>query len=302
VDGAAGGILSSGRFAIASTESFITTAKHTEQDVRGAKEMGGATMEQGQILIVGLGEVGLALASVIERRRPVLRHDLERREFSGQIEVMHICIPFQREQQFEDQVVSYMERFRPRLTVINSTVKPGTTRSIIQRTTLPIAYSPVRGKHAHMADDLVRYVKYIAADSSEAAGEASAHYQAIGMRTRVVNNLEALEVAKLAETTNFGVLIAFAQELNRYAGKVGGDYEQILAFFSEIDFLPSTRYFPGFIGGHCVIPNIHLLLKTQNSPLLKAVLDSNAMRAQELQIESKDSDLSSASPQHAEGA
>lgn len=253
-------------------------------------------MEQGQVLIVGLGEVGSALASVIERRVPVLRHDLERREFSGRINVMHICIPFQSKRQFEGQVVGYIERFRPHLTIVNSTVRPGTTRSIAQRVKMPVAYSPVRGKHAHMADDLVRYVKYIAAEVPEIALRAVAHYEAMGIKTRVIKKLETLEVAKLAETTYFGVLIAFAQELNRYAKRVEGDYEEMLNFFEEVDFLPRTRYFPGFIGGHCVIPNIHLLLKTQNSLLLKAVLDSNALRAQELQTEGKDGDLEGATP------
>ena len=40
-------------------------------------------MEHGETLIVGLGEVGAALAEVIERRSPVLRHDIEPREFDA---------------------------------------------------------------------------------------------------------------------------------------------------------------------------------------------------------------------------
>ena len=42
---------------------------------------------------------------------------------------------------------------------------------------------------------------------------------------------ETLELAKLAETTYFGVLIAFAQELNRYAATVGANYERGRALF-----------------------------------------------------------------------
>ena len=37
------------------------------------------------------------------------------------------------------------------------------------------------------------------------------------MKTRLIEAPETLELAKLAETTYFGVIIAFAQELNRYA-------------------------------------------------------------------------------------
>ncbi|MGH7917362.1 MAG: hypothetical protein ACREQE_07825, partial [Candidatus Binataceae bacterium] len=94
--------------------------------------------------------------------------------------------------------------------------------------------------------------------------------------------VETLELAKLAETSYFGVMIAFAQELNRYAEIVGADYAEAIDFFEEVDFLPRTRYFPGFIGGHCVIPNIHLLKQVQSMGLFDAVLDSNERRAAEL--------------------
>jgi UDP-N-acetyl-D-mannosaminuronate dehydrogenase len=99
--------------------------------------------------------------------------------------------------------------------------------------------------------------------------------------------LETLELAKLGETTYFGVLIAFAQELNRYASRVDGDYAEALDFFEEVDFLPNTKYFPGFIGGHCVIPNIDLMRTIAASPMLEAVLESNRRRVEELSNEAK---------------
>jgi UDP-glucose 6-dehydrogenase len=240
-------------------------------------------VEHGQTLIVGLGEVGAALAEVIERRRPVLRHDLEPRSFDQPIDVMHICIPYRAREEFEDAVCGYIERFRPRLTIINSTVLPGTTCAIARRAGAPVAYSPVRGKHARMTQDLLRYVKYVAAADPKAAQRACQHFQEAGMKTGAMSRPEALELAKLAETTYFGVLIAFAQELNRFAQQAGAEYDEIIGFFEEVDFLPRSRYFPGFIGGHCVIPNIQLLRKLRESPLLNAVVESNAQRARELE-------------------
>jgi len=44
----------------------------------------------------------------------------------------------------------------------------------------------------------------------------------------------------------------------------------------------ASRYFPGFIGGHCVIPNIDLLLKIRDSQILRAVLDRTRNAANEL--------------------
>ena len=84
--------------------------------------------------MVGLGEVGGALAQVLERTNPgVLRHDLEPREFSDPVGVMHICIPYQSHQQFEAATLEYITRFQPELTIINSTVVPGTTRRIARQ-------------------------------------------------------------------------------------------------------------------------------------------------------------------------
>ena len=65
------------------------------------------------------------------------------------------------------------------------------------------------------------------------------------MKTRKLEKPETLEVAKLGETTYFGVIIAWAQEFNRYVQRAGGDYEEATEFFEEVGFLPRQRYFPG---------------------------------------------------------
>jgi UDP-N-acetyl-D-mannosaminuronate dehydrogenase len=243
--------------------------------------------KKGKTLVVGLGEVGGALAEVLERTGPVLKHDLQPRDFSDPVEVMHLCVPFTRQDRFEEIALSYMERFKPALTIVNSTVLPGTTPAIAQRSGRPTVYSPVRGKHVRMVLDLLRYKKFVAAGDRETARRAQEHFRQAAIQTELMDRPETLELAKLAETTYFGVLIAFAQDLNRYAAATGADYEQAVRFFEEVDFLPRTPYFPGFIGGHCVIPNINLLRRIADSPLLEAVLDSNRRRAEEVQCDQR---------------
>jgi UDP-N-acetyl-D-mannosaminuronate dehydrogenase len=240
-------------------------------------------MPKARTLVVGLGEVGGALAAVLDRKETVLRHDLDRVKIEEPIGTMHICLPFQSPHQFETVALGYISRFKPALTIINSTVLPGTTRSIAEQSRGAVAYSPVRGTHVRMEQDLLHYFKYVAAPARADAASAEAHFQAAGMKTRRMTEVESLELAKLAETTYFGVCIAFAQEMNRYAERVGGDYSEAVDFFEEVDFLPRQRYFPGFIGGHCVIPNIKLLLQIAPSPALEALLDSNEQRAIELE-------------------
>jgi UDP-N-acetyl-D-mannosaminuronate dehydrogenase len=236
----------------------------------------------GKTLVVGVGEVGEPLAQVLERHAPVLRLDLEPRDFADQIGVMHICFPFRNSAEFTTAAVGYIRRFDPALTIINSTVTPGTTVAVARAAGRPICYSPVRGKHTQMAKALLHYAKFVAGTDARAVDGAIEHFNAAGMKTRRLSTPETLELGKLAETTYFGLCIAFAQELNRYAQATGANYDEAVHFFEEVEFLPRQTYFPGFIGGHCVIPNIHLLLKVARSPLLEAMLDSNRHRAEEI--------------------
>ena len=254
-------------------------------------------MKQAKTLVVGIGEVGAALADVLEQTQPVLRLDLEPQDFHQRIGVMHLCIPYQSTTQFQEAATSYIQRFEPALTIVNSTVVPGTVRAIAERTNIRVAYSPVRGKHRRMAADLLKYTKCVAAPEPEVAQRAEEHFRAAGMTTRQYSTVETLELAKLAETTYFGVLIAFAQELNRLAVKVDGDYTEVTEFFREVEFLPRTQYFPGWIGGHCVIPNIKLLNEVAPSVLFQAVLDSNDQRAAELAEAASSQDCPSLEPE-----
>lgn len=242
-------------------------------------------MESGITLVVGVGEVGGALAQVLEHSHRVARVDLAPAALTDPVEIMHICFPFTSRSQFESAVRGYIRRFQPQLTIINSTVLPHTTRNLVKATGARIAYSPVRGKHARMTQELLHYTKFISAIDEAAAVMASEHFVAAGMKTRRIDAPETLELAKLFETTYFGVIIAFAQELNRYAQTVDADYDEAVTFFEEVEFLPRTRYYPGFIGGHCVIPNIKLLLQLSPAALLEAVLRSNDLKALEMRPE-----------------
>jgi hypothetical protein len=94
----------------------------------------------------------------------------------------------------------------------------------------------------------------------------------------VLSAPEATELAKLTETTYFGVLIAWAQELERYCDQAGQDYSEVSSFYDEIKFFPPIKYFPGVIGGHCVMPNIEILSRFQDSALLRAVKLSNQQK------------------------
>ena len=74
-----------------------------------------------------------------------------------------MCYPFEIKD-FIGETARYIELFKPRLTVINSTVAVGTTRAVAERTGAALAHSPVRGKHVRMLEELQSYVKFIGPD------------------------------------------------------------------------------------------------------------------------------------------
>lgn len=229
------------------------------------------------ILVIGLGEVGTPLLEVIRKHYEAIGIDLEPPQIEGDCQVMHICYPFEIND-FVGESIKYINNYRPELTIINSTVAPGTTRSIYQATGAPIVHSPVRGKHFKMAQELTHYQKFIGGIDDASSQFAARHFEAIGMKTKILASPEATELAKLTETTYFGLLIAWAQEVERYCDQFGLDYDDIVSFYEEIKFFPPVKYFPGVTGGHCIMPNIKILKTVVNSKMLDVIEQSNDMK------------------------
>ncbi|HXN22389.1 MAG TPA: hypothetical protein VOA41_06565 [Candidatus Dormibacteraeota bacterium] len=228
-----------------------------------------------QIVVVGLGEVGKPLLELVSQHYRASGVDIAPpQERVEKVDVLHVCYPFAIKD-FVGETARYIELFKPALTIINSTVAVGTTRAIAERTGAAVVYSPVRGKHVRMLEDLRHYVKFIGPIDPAAGQKATAHFQSLGLKTKLLSSPEATELAKLTETTYFGLLIAWAQEVERYCDQWDQPYDEVASFWEEIKYLPPVTYFPGIIGGHCVLPNIEILSKFDHSPVLKAIQDSN---------------------------
>lgn len=231
--------------------------------------------EENSVVVVGLGEVGRPLFELLSKHYDVIGVDITLPPGPlGKVDVLHVCYPFEIKD-FVGETVRYIELFKPTLTIIHSTVAIGTTRAIAQRTGAAMAHSPVRGKHVRMLEELRTYTKFVGAMDPVSGKHAAEHFESAGLKTRILSAPEATELAKLTETTYFGLLIAWAQEVERYCDQVGQSYEEIISFYEEISFFPATKFFPGIIGGHCVMPNIEILRKFDDSSLLRAIQASN---------------------------
>jgi UDP-N-acetyl-D-mannosaminuronate dehydrogenase len=234
---------------------------------------------KGSVLVIGLGEVGKPLLELISERHNTVGVDLKPVEIEGECVIMHICYSFHVDD-FVGQTVHYIQKYRPRLTIIDSTVAPGTTRAIYQASSAPIVHSPVRGRHVRMKKDMLYYTKYIGGIEQEFGQAAAEHFQSIGMKTKILSSPEATELAKLTETTYRAVLVAWAQEVERYCDRYSLDYDEVVSFYDEINHFPPVRYFPGVIGGHCLMPNIEILKTVFDSRILEAIEYSNKLKVE----------------------
>jgi len=131
----------------------------------------------------------------------------------------------------------------------------------------PIIYSATRGTHKRMLYDLKRYTKFFAIEknaprSKWAVLEYSKLMKKCGVKTKKMSDPVTLELAKIiVDTSYYGWLINYAQLSNIVATKYNVNYEEMWSFSDEIHKFLGNRpkMFPGFIGGHCVIPNLKLI-------------------------------------------
>jgi UDP-N-acetyl-D-mannosaminuronate dehydrogenase len=235
-------------------------------------------MSTEKVIVVGLGEVGQPLLHILERSYRCVGIDVKPVELNAECGVLHVCYPYQIED-FVGTTVEYIRKYRPRLTIINSTIAIGTTREVQGRVECGVVYSPVRGKHARMEQEMLSYQKFVVGCDAEATAQAAEHFKGAGFKIATFPNPEAGELSKLIETTWLGVLVGWAQDIERMADECGVSYGNVDEFVKEIGYLPAG-VFPGYIGGHCVMPNIAILRRRFASRFLEAVVASNESKGE----------------------
>ena len=238
-------------------------------------------------LVVGLGEIGNPILSILSNKYLTVGRDIEAVDMNGVIDVLHICYPFEIDD-FVGTTVSYIQEYDPQLTIIHSTVAPGTTMRVFDRIGGLVSYSPVRGKHAKMRQELLGYTKFVAGTTSTASELAKKHLEGAGFRVKMYTSCEALETAKLIETTYFGLLISWAQEVERFCVEIGAEFDEVMMITEDINYLPPVVFQPGYIGGHCVIPNTYLLEKVRHSPFIDLMRSSNEQKREQWVREGRD--------------
>ena len=255
-------------------------------------------MPREKVLVVGLGEVGRALFELLKESGKfyVYGFDIDEgkmRSIVGDVklpkvfDVMHVCYPCSDQENFVKVTVDYMRRFKPKLTIIDSTVAPGTTQKIFEETRSLVVHSPVRGMHKSleaMKRDIMFWSKYVGGATPEAAELAKRHFEELGLRVKVLRSPVETELAKLFETIYRAWMIACFHEMHRISRHFGADFDEVVDMIEDIHRVHFNKplHYPGVIGGHCLIPNTELLLKAYDSEFLRLILKSNEQRKKEI--------------------
>ena len=233
-------------------------------------------MRKQSIGIIGYGEIGKAIARFYDNPRI---KDLDRNDGLWGIDILHICFPYSRH--FVKIVKREIAEIKPNLTIIHSTVAPGTTKKIGGQ----VVHSPIRGTHPDLYEGIKTFIKYVGADDKRAARHARRHLRGLGIPSKTFMPSETTEVGKLLSTAYYGLCIAFHGEAQRLCQKYGVDFSQAMTDFNKTynrdwpklgrpEVIRPILYPPenNRIGGHCIIANAKLLKKYFKSKALDLIL------------------------------
>ena len=201
-------------------------------------------------LIIGAGEVGKGLHKVIGGKI------MDKEPVKGEFDIIHICFPYSKN--FSLEVTKYQLMFKPKFTVIHSTVPIGTSKK------LKAIHSPIRGVHPYLAKGIKTFVKYVGGTGAEIIGK---FFKDKGMKVRIVADSDTTEALKLWDTTQYGAMILLNKEIFNWCKENKVDFDIIYTEANKTYnegyvklgrpevVRPHLKYTDGKIGGHCVYQN-----------------------------------------------
>lgn len=230
--------------------------------------------------IIGLGEVGSALFAILKNHYEVKWFEKDSDPHYG-TEIMHVCIPWSDE--FLSIVKRYADIQQPTYIVNHSSVPVGTTEELYKLVKVPCFHSPVRGQHPDMTLGILNYVKYIGYWRADPAilEQVCQYFEKAGIKTKAINGTKTTELMKLLELCRYGTYIAFAKEQESICKHFGIDYDVAVKDYegtrsdgllrlNRPDLVQPLLYpFKDYVGGHCTVEDMEIMLGQLNTPLLR---------------------------------
>ena len=160
-------------------------------------------------VVAGIGEIGKPILKLLSKQNITVGFDLnpnlmDQRKFEKyknlQTSFLHIAIPVTNK--FTSNILQLYKKFNPECIVIHSTIKPGTTKKLQRKLSVPVIYSATRGVHKRMIHDLKRYTKFFAISKNAPRDKwASSRFVKLmkecDIKTKKMSKPETLEFAKI---------------------------------------------------------------------------------------------------------
>ena len=233
-------------------------------------------------IVLGMGEVGETLFHLLEERNiDSIGIDVDsskcknysKNDHIKNPEYLHVCLPGELSE-FMDITLNWINKIDGlEVVLVHSTVKPGTTKKIQEKSKIPVLFSPVRGVHKRFLDDIKKYTKFISSDEENIDPKIKLDLEKRFEKIDWMSTTKTAELAKiLVDTTYYGWLINYAQITKMICEKEGIDFDEMWKFADEIHENLGNRpkMYPGIIGGHCVIPNLNLI-EYENMEIIKKI-------------------------------
>lgn len=224
-------------------------------------------------IIIGAGQVGTALAAVLQATHKVHLIDLDTPDPNVEHPAaLHICIPWS--DTFTETVKGHQQRHPLASVIVHSTVPIGTCDPH------GWTHSPIRGRHPNLEAGIRAFPKHV--------GGAQAHAVAhtlnrAGIATVTHPRAADTEAGKLWELAQYGIQVRAMRQIHDYCAEHGLDFDVVYGAFAhtyndgyaqlEPQFVrPVLDYMPGPLGGHCVGQNAALLGDPLVDDLLAPIL------------------------------
>jgi len=242
-------------------------------------------------IVIGYGEIGKAVAKVFDITDYIDVPDCKMN--SAQYKYMHVAIPYS--EFFVDIVNKYINKLKPSLTIIHSTVAIGTIEQINGN----VVHMPVRGRHDKLAEGIKHYPSIVGYKSRIERKMFRRYIEGLSLDVMMVlDGYRTTEAAKLLSLLQYGMNIEFARYAKKICDKNNVSYDVAIWYYTRTYNKGIESYNPnlvktilepptGPIGGHCVLPAIKILNEKDPSDILSAILEENHSQKREQDMATK---------------
>lgn len=210
-------------------------------------------------LIIGRGEIGMSLFNIFMGHYNTDIIDVLPERVNNNPEIIHIAFSYSKD--FVKHVKAYQKKYKPKFTVIHSTVPVGTSKKC------HAVHSPVIGLHPFMEESLKTFTKYL---SGKDASLIAQYFRRANIKVYITDKTETTELMKILSTSFYGILIEWTKEVKRLCSKNNVPFEMWTLWTDNYNkgytrlghseyVRPTLVPIITPIGGHCILDNLEFL-------------------------------------------